>query len=117
LTEKGLQESFAQDLSPAEKQTMFATQAATQGALLSTPIKKAAWHTKPSWFIASNDRSISPEQEASTAKRMNAKTLTLPTSHVATLAQPQEVADFIIEAAASAASTQAPALAEETVSG
>jgi pimeloyl-ACP methyl ester carboxylesterase len=117
LTEKGLLEDFAQDLSPAEKQTMFATQAATQGALLSTPIKKAAWHTKPSWFvIASNDRAISPEQEASTAKRMNAKTLTLPTSHVAMLAQPQKVADFIIEAAASAASTQTPALAGATVS-
>jgi len=117
LTEKGLLENFAQDLSPEEKQTMVATQAATQGALLSTPIKKAAWHTKPSWFvIAANDRSISPEQEASTAKRMNAKTLTLPSSHVAMLAQPQKVADFIIEAAASAASTQTPALAGATVS-
>jgi pimeloyl-ACP methyl ester carboxylesterase len=117
LTEKGVREDFAQDLSAEEKQTMLATQAASQGALLSTLIKKAAWHTKPSWFvIASNDRAISPEQEAFTAKRMNAKTLTLPSSHVAMLAQPQKVADFIIEAAASIVSTQTPEMAEAIVS-
>lgn len=100
LTPKGVEEDFAQDLSPAEKSLMIATQAATQGALLSTPIGKAAWHTKPSWFvIASNDRCISPEQEMSTAKRMGAKTLTVASSHVAMLAEPQKVADFMIEAA------------------
>jgi len=102
LTEKGVHEDFAQDLSTSEKNVVFATQAATHASLLSTPITAAAWHTKPSWFvIASNDRCISPEQERSTAKRMGAKTLTLPTSHVAMLAQPAKVADFMIEAAAS----------------
>jgi len=103
LTPKGVAEDFAQDLSAAEKQTMVATQAATQGALLSTPITKAAWHSKPSWFVAaSNDRAIAPEQEIYTARRMNAKTLTLPSSHVAMLSQPEKVAEFVIEAAASA---------------
>lgn len=117
MTEKGMLEDFAQDLSAEEKQTMVATQAATHGALLSTPLTKAAWRTKPSWFVvAANDRSISPEQEASTAKRMNAKTLTLPSSHVAMVSQPQKVADFIIEAAASADATQTHAMAGATVS-
>src|ERR1700733_11845207 len=102
LTPKGIREDFAQDLSLSEQNILLATQGATHGALLSTPIQTAAWHTKPSWFIiASNDRSISPEQEISTAKRMGAKTLTLPTSHVAMLAQPEQVADFMVEAAAS----------------
>ncbi len=102
LTPKGVTEDFAQDLSPAEKTLIIATQAATPAALLSTPIGKAAWRSKPSWFvISSNDRAISPEQEISTAKRMGAKTLTLPTSHVPMLSQPQQVADFMIEAAAS----------------
>lgn len=102
LTTKGVSEDFAQDLSTEEKNTMAVTQAPTQGAILATKITKAAWHTKPSWFvIAENDRMIAPEQERSTAKRMNAKTLSLPTSHVAMLAKPTEVAEFIIEAAAS----------------
>ena len=102
LTLKGISEDFAQDLSPEEKKVLYSTQGATQGAILGTTITQAAWHTKPSWFvIASNDRTISPEQEAATAKRMNSKTLTLPTSHVAMLAKPQEVANFVSEAAAS----------------
>jgi pimeloyl-ACP methyl ester carboxylesterase len=102
LTEKGVRESFAQDLTPAEQSLVFAVQGATQGAILATPIKKAAWHSKPTWFvIASNDRTIAPEQEISTAKRMGAKTLTVASSHLAMLAKPEEVATFVIEAAAS----------------
>jgi pimeloyl-ACP methyl ester carboxylesterase len=100
LTPKGVREDFAQDLAPEEKTIMIATQAATQGAALGAPITKAAWHNKPSWFVvASNDRMISPEQERVTAKRMNATILTLSTSHVAMLAKPKEVADFIGDAA------------------
>jgi pimeloyl-ACP methyl ester carboxylesterase len=102
LTEKGVLEDFAQDLPIEERHTMVATQAPTQGAILGTTIKAAAWHDKPSWFIiASNDRAISPEQEKVTAKRMGAKTLTLPTSHVPMLSEPEKVAQFIAEAASS----------------
>jgi pimeloyl-ACP methyl ester carboxylesterase len=108
LTAKGIAEDFAQDLSAEEKNTMLATQGATQGAILATKIKKAAWHTKPAWVvIADNDRTISPDQQRSTAKRMKAKTLSLPTSHVAMLAKPKEVAEFLVEAAASLGSASA----------
>src|SRR5450432_4592928 len=103
LTTKGVNENFAQDLTPEDKSLVLATQGATQGAILATPIKKAAWHSKPSWFvIASNDRMIAPEQEISTAKRMGSKTITVASSHVPMLSQPEKVAAFIIEAAASA---------------
>ncbi len=99
LTAKGVAENFAQDLTPAEQHVLTVTQGATQGAILSTTISSAAWHTKPSWFvIAENDRTISPDQERSTAARMGAKTLSVPTSHVAMLASPKKVADFVIEA-------------------
>jgi pimeloyl-ACP methyl ester carboxylesterase len=102
LTPTGVMDDFAQDLTLAERKTMVSTQAATQGAILGTPITDAAWHTKPSWFvIASNDRTISPEQEKFTAERMKAKTLILPTSHVAMIAKPKEVTAFIADAAAS----------------
>jgi len=100
LTPKGILEDFASDLPLAERTTLIATQAATQGAALGANITTAAWHIKPSWFvIASNDRMISPEQERVTAKRMNARTLVLPTSHVPMLSKPKEVADFIGDAA------------------
>jgi pimeloyl-ACP methyl ester carboxylesterase len=110
LTRKGVFESFAQDLTPDEKSLLLATQGATQGAILATPITKAAWHSKPSWFvIASSDRAIAPEQEISTAKRMGSKTITLPSSHVPMLSHPKEVADFVIEAASSVAATESAA--------
>ena len=100
LTPKGVLEDFAPDLPIAERNLLLATQTPTQGAALGADISTAAWRTKPSWFVvASNDRMIAPEQERVTAKRMNATTLTLPTSHVPMLSQPQEVSDFIIQAA------------------
>jgi pimeloyl-ACP methyl ester carboxylesterase len=106
LTHKGVLENFAQDLSASDKELVYATQGATQGAILGTVIKTAAWRTRPSWFvIASDDRTISPDQERSTAERMKAKTITLPTSHVPMLSQPEKVADFIAEAAASFSAT------------
>jgi pimeloyl-ACP methyl ester carboxylesterase len=102
LKAKAVAEDFAQDLSPDEKAMVLATQGATQGAILATPIKSAAWRNKPAWVvIASNDRTIAPEQQRSTAQRMKAKTLTLPTSHVPMLSQPDKVAAFVIEAAES----------------
>jgi pimeloyl-ACP methyl ester carboxylesterase len=102
LSEKGIAEDFAQDLSAREKRDLLATQGATQGAALGTPIKNAAWHTKPTWFvIASNDRMISPEQQKASVKRMGAKAITVPSSHVPMLSQPTKVADLVIEAAAS----------------
>jgi pimeloyl-ACP methyl ester carboxylesterase len=102
LTEKGVRDSFAQDLTFSEQSHVFAVQGATKATILGTPIMKAAWHSRPSWFvIAANDRTIAPQQEINTAKRMGAKTLTVPSSHLAMLAQPEKVAAFILEAAAS----------------
>jgi pimeloyl-ACP methyl ester carboxylesterase len=100
LTPKGVLEDFAPDVPLAERTTMIATQAPTQGAALGAPITTAAWHTKPTWFIvAENDRMISPQQERDSAKKMNATVLTLPTSHVPMLSKPNAVADFMALAA------------------
>jgi hypothetical protein len=49
--------------------------------------------------IASEDRTISPQLEAAEAKRMNAITITVSTSHLAMLADPESVANLIKEAA------------------
>ena len=100
LTQKGIQEDFAPDLTSEEQMTMFATEGPTQGAALGGTISIAAWRSKPTWFvIASNDRMITPQQEKDSAEKMNAKTLTLPTSHVPMLSRPKEVAAFISDAA------------------
>ena len=100
LTERGIKEYFAQDLSPAEKELLVATQGVTNGAVFQTPVSKPAWKTKPSWYVvAGNDKTIQPEQQRDTAKLINAKTITaVGSSHVPMLSQPEKVADFILEA-------------------
>ena len=106
MSAKGIAEDFAQDLSATEQATLLATQGATQSAILGTPITAAAWHNKPSWFvIAANDRTIAPQQQRAEAARMGATVLTVNSSHVAMLAKPREVAQFIIAAAAGKTAT------------
>ena len=96
LTENGIFEDFAQDLSAVERTVLFVTQGPTAGAAFGAPATNPSWKSKPSWFIvASKDRIISPDLEAREAARMNATTITVPTSHVAMLAAPDKVADFI----------------------
>jgi pimeloyl-ACP methyl ester carboxylesterase len=101
LTRKGVIEDFAQDLTAGEKQVLFATQAPTSGSVFGASMSDAAWRHKPSFYVvAENDRMIDPDYERFAAKRMGAKILALPTSHVPMLARPKEVAAFIAEAAA-----------------
>ena len=101
LTKKGVTEDFAQDLTPAEKQVLFATQGPTSASVFGATISDAAWRHKPSFYVvAENDRMINPDYERFAAKRMGAKILALPTSHVPMLSRPKEVAAFIAEAAA-----------------
>ena len=105
LTPKGIEEDFAPDLPMAERKLMTATQGPTNAACFGAKISSAAWHNKPAWYVvASNDRMIAPDLERKFAKAMNAKTITLPSSHVPMLSHPEEVAKFVIEAATAAGS-------------
>lgn len=100
LSQKGITDDFAQDLSNAEKTILSATQGPTAGTALGAPVTNPAWKNKSTWFvIASEDRTISPQLEAAEAKRMNATTSTVSTGHLAMLADPERVADIIKEAA------------------
>ena len=101
LTPDGIETAFAQDLTKEEKSLLIAVQPQTAGAIFEAKPTAAAWQNKPSWYIvASNDNMIAPEQEKSMAKQMNATTTVLPSSHVAMLSHPKEVAKVIEDAAA-----------------
>ncbi|GAB4021280.1 alpha/beta fold hydrolase [Spirosoma koreense] len=100
MSPKGIFEDFAQDLPKSEQQLILATQGPQAFSALQEKITKAAWKTKPSWYVvATNDRMINPDLERTLAKKLKATTLEVPTSHVAMLAQPEKIASFIIEAA------------------
>jgi hypothetical protein len=53
-------------------------------------------------MVATEDRSINPEQERMMARRAHAKTVEVNASHVAYMSHPKEAAKLIEEAAASA---------------
>jgi pimeloyl-ACP methyl ester carboxylesterase len=101
LTEAGVKNDFAQDLSPTEKDVLFAAQAPTAGAAFGDNVSTAAWKTKPSWYlVAKRDRAIPPVLERAMAKTIKATTIEVDASHVAMLARPQETANLILEATA-----------------
>jgi pimeloyl-ACP methyl ester carboxylesterase len=101
LTDKGIAEDFAQDLSAAEKKILAATQGQTSGPNeLGAKVSVASWKDKPTFYIvADNDRMISPDLEKQMAAQMHAKTIHIASSHVPMLSHPSEVATFISNAA------------------
>jgi len=110
MSAKGIVEDFAQDLPQVEQQLLIATQGPQAFSALKDKVTQAAWKTKPSWYIvAANDRMINPDLERALAKKMKATTTTLTSSHVAMLAQPEQVAAVIVEAANNAESAKVAA--------
>ena len=100
LTESGVKNDFAQDLTPTEKAILFAAQAPTAAAAFGANVSVASWKDKPSWYlVATADRAIPPSLERAMAKAINAKTVEIASSHVAMLARPKEAANLILEAA------------------
>jgi pimeloyl-ACP methyl ester carboxylesterase len=101
LTPVGVAKDFAQDLPARQTAVMAVTQGPIFGKAFDEKVSNAAWKSKPSWFIAAtNDRMIQPDLERAMAKKINAKTTALPTSHVPMLSRPNDVAKVILAAAA-----------------
>jgi len=99
LSRKGVDEDFVPDLPAAQRAIVYATQGPWNSAALSDKVAEPAWKTKPSWYIAVNDRMLQPEYEQAIAKHIHAKTTTLTTGHVPMLSMPNKVAAVIIDAA------------------
>jgi pimeloyl-ACP methyl ester carboxylesterase len=99
LTRQGIEEDFVPDLPARERALVFATQGPWNSASLTEKVPNPAWLTKPSWFIAVNDRILPADYELVIAKRINARTTTLPSGHVPMLSRPKDVAAVIIDAA------------------
>lgn len=100
LPQKGIDEYFAQDVSPEERKIIFATQGSWAASATQQKVYDPAWKTKPSWYIvAAKDGMINPDLERFKAKLIKATTLELNSSHVPMVSQPNKVADFIVSAA------------------
>lgn len=100
LSEDTIINYFAPDLPIEEARLISVGQGKLHKKVLDERITKAAWEQKPSWFIvSSNDQMIAPDVLRAQAKKIQAKTTELATSHVPMLAKPKAVANVILDAA------------------
>jgi pimeloyl-ACP methyl ester carboxylesterase len=94
---------FAADIPRDEAEFMAISQVPISSDAFTHKVKNPAWRRKPTFYmVATEDRSINPDQERMMAKRAKAKTVEVKSSHVAYISFPDEAAKLIEEAAATA---------------
>ena len=92
--------SFAADLDEERAAFMADSQVPWGVEALRGTISKAAWRTKPSWYlVATEDRMIPPAAQRLMAQRAGATTVEQKGSHAIYVSQPNAVAALIIAAA------------------
>lgn len=98
---KAFPESFAQDVDPVAARVMAAVQKPLSASIFSEKATQAAWKSKPSWYLVSeNDRIINPDLERFMAERIGAKkVVSIPSDHASLVSHPNEVAKLIMDAA------------------
>ncbi len=104
LTREGVLKNMAPDIPVAEAEVLAVTQGPLAGKTFGQSVTMAAWKIKPSWFIVTaDDRVVHPDLQAAEARRMDAKTTILRSSHMSLLSHPTEVAAVIEEASGAVA--------------
>ncbi|GGF24716.1 alpha/beta hydrolase [Aliidongia dinghuensis] len=100
LSEDAYLKYFAGDVPAKRALALYATQQPTAASLFAERTDAAAWHDKPTFYaVSTQDQTISPEFERFLAKRMHAKTIEVPASHLSMISHPKEIADLILAAA------------------
>jgi pimeloyl-ACP methyl ester carboxylesterase len=101
LSEDDFVNHFAADVDPIWARMMYAVQQALALSAFEDVMGVPAWKSLPSWYlVAQNDEAIPPDAERQFAQRMGATTVEIPSSHVAMVSHPDEVAELIEKAAA-----------------
>ena len=104
LTQEAFLRDFGGDLPREKAMVLYAVQEPFHKALVSARTTNAAWRTKPSFYaVSTEDRTINPDLERFMARRMNAKTIELPSSHLSMISHPDAITRLILEAAGHAA--------------
>ena len=104
LTEDDFVNHFAGDVDPVKAKVMYAVQQPLSTTVFSDVVMDApAWKSLPSWYmIAEDDQALPPDAQRMFANRMGAKTVEVPSGHLAMVSHPAEVAK-LTETAAEAA--------------
>jgi pimeloyl-ACP methyl ester carboxylesterase len=100
LSEDDFIHHFAADVDPVKARVMYAVQQALAGSAFTDVMDVPAWKTLPSWYlVAADDQALPPDAERLFASRMGATTVEIPSSHVAMVSHPGDVAQLIRTAA------------------
>ena len=100
LPEEDFVKRFAADVDPVTARVMYAVQQPLAAAALQDVMGVPAWRSHPCWYlVAGHDQVIPPAAQRQFASRMSATTVEIPSSHVAMVSHPDEVARFIETAA------------------
>ncbi|MEP0824935.1 MAG: alpha/beta hydrolase [Nitrososphaera sp.] len=100
LNPKMFHEAFVQDVDRDEAQILADVQKPAHQSLFAEPSGPPAWKHLSTWFeVSEGDRIIPPDVQRQFAKRMNATTISLNSSHASPVSHPNEIAEFILEAA------------------
>ena len=93
-------ELFGKDLDPALTRVAAATQKPIIGSAFGETVSQAAWKSIPAWDIVTlDDQALHPDLQRFYAKRMNATTTEIKSSHMVVLSHAAEVARVIEQAA------------------
>jgi len=93
-------EAFAADVSERDLSVLSAAQKPINSQTFGQVYEAPAWKDIPSWYLfANNDQAINPNLQRLFAKRMNATTREVNSSHVPFVSQPSTVTEIIKEAA------------------
>jgi pimeloyl-ACP methyl ester carboxylesterase len=100
LDKTKFQASFAGDVDPAKAAFMADSQVPWGVKALGGTISKAAWKTKPSWYlVTTEDKMIPPDAQRFMAKRAGATVVEERASHSVYVSRPEVVAGLIAKAA------------------
>src|SRR6202167_618466 len=100
LSEDDFVSHFAGDVDPVKAKVMYAVQQSLAMSAFGDVMGVPAWKTRPSWYlVATDDEALPPDAERQFAARMGATIVEIPSSHVAMVSHPGEVARLIETAA------------------
>jgi pimeloyl-ACP methyl ester carboxylesterase len=100
LSEDDFVDHFAADVDPTRARVLYAVQQPLASSAFGEVMGVPAWKSLRSWYlVAQNDEALPPDAERQFAARMGASTVEIPSSHVAMVSHPNEVADLIAKAA------------------
>jgi len=91
---------FCADLSKEKADFMYDSQVPIAASAFQAKMGKAAWKTKPNWYIlGTEDETLPADGARFMAKRANSKLTEIKSSHVVYVSHAKEVADIIASAA------------------